>query len=182
MAERIVLTEAPTTLICDDDKNTIAVVAVTDDTIVPMGDGYAFRQITYTNNTPRYRLVFEVRDGIPGCVRIEIEGGESFLRAKDLAAIKIDDLRSEAFGLSGVDYDEHGNLVHRRNYVRDRKRVDQIKSRRKVTPDLLKRVAEIHNDAPEGARTEAIKSAFDVSTRTALRYVSLAKEKGLIGD
>src|ERR1700722_17195309 len=86
----------------ENADGTVATVQVTDPTVVPMGDGYAYRQITYTARN--YTLTFEVRDGSPGCVKVEVAAGiaESYLRSKDLAAIKIDDLCLRAFALTGV--------------------------------------------------------------------------------
>jgi hypothetical protein len=67
-----------------------------------------------------------------------------------------------------------------RSFQEDRKRVERATQRRKVTPEFLTRVAEIYSAAAAGGRIEAIRAAFDVSERQALRYIAVAKEKGLI--
>jgi hypothetical protein len=164
----------------DDEGVTLAMVRVTNPTVVPMGDGYAYRQITYTASN--YTLTFEVRDGSPGCVKVEVAAGvgESYLRSKDLAAIKIDELCIEAFAFTGVTKTEDGRFVHRLNYRRDRKRVEQVKTRRTMTPDLIARVAQIHDTTPEGSRIAAIRAAFNVAERQALRYIAQARKDGLI--
>jgi hypothetical protein len=165
----------------DDDGVLVATVEVTNPTVVPMGDWYAYRQITYTAGN--YMLTFEVRDGSPGCVKVEVVAGvgESYLRSKDLAAIKINELCIEAFALFGVTKTEDGRFVHRLNYRRDRQRVEHIKTRRRtMTPDLIARVAQIHDTTPEGSRIAAIRAAFNVAERQALRYIAQARKDGLI--
>jgi hypothetical protein len=51
-------------------------------------------------------------------------------------------------------------------------------SRRKITPKFLSRVAEIHQAAPEGGRLAAVKVAFMVNERQALRYIAAARKEG----
>lgn len=183
-------------VICDSADHPVAIIEVTDDTVVRMGEGFAYRQITYTAH--RFKLTFEVRNGYPGCVRLEMSASgsflhskalddqkpatssESFLRSKDLADIKIDDIRIDCFAVMGVTQTAGGQFVHRLSYRADRKRVERIKTRRKVTPELLQRVAEVHNQATEGQRIEAVKAAFSVAERQALRYIAEARKERLI--
>jgi hypothetical protein len=73
-----------------------------------------------------------------------------------------------------------GRFVHRLNYRRDRQRVEQVKTRRTMTPDLIARVAQIHNTTPEGSRIAAIRAAFGIAERQALRYIAQARKDGLI--
>jgi len=178
-------------------------VHVTDDTIVPMGDAHAYRQLTYTNTAPLIisvgagldawptlpvtcEIVFEVRDGVPGCVCIKLSADERFIRAKDLSVIKLDELREEAYALAGVlTQTPDGKLVRKytpATYQANRKRIERATSRRKVTPEFLRRVAELHNGTPEGGRLEAVKAAFSVSERQALRYIAQARREGLINE
>lgn len=51
--------------------------------------------------------------------------------------------------------------------------------RRKVTDDLLSRVAEVYR-AEELRPAEAVGLAFGVAPRTAFRYIALARERGLL--
>jgi hypothetical protein len=103
----------------------------------------------------------------------------------DLNTIKLDDLRDDIYGLAGVfvpNPDGNG-LVHRLGpaaFRQDRKRVESVTRRRKVTAEFLSQVAEVHQAAPERARLEAVKAAFCVSERQALRYIGQAKQRGLI--
>jgi hypothetical protein len=103
----------------------------------------------------------------------------------DLNAIKLDDLRDNVYGLVGVftRNPDGGGWVRQlgpASFRRDRKRVESVTRRRKVTPELLSQVAEVHQAAPERGRLEAVKAAFCVSERQALRYIGEAKQRGLI--
>jgi hypothetical protein len=66
------------------------------------------------------------------------------------------------------------------SFQRDRKRVESVTRRRKVTPEFLSQVAEVYNGAPVGGRIAAIRTAFVVSERQALRYKKQAEEMELI--
>ena len=57
---------------------------------------------------------------------------------------------------------------------------DGAAQRRRVTPDVLGRVADVYNATPAGGRLEAVQAAFGVSERTALRYTKQIKEKGMV--
>ncbi|BBZ74138.1 DUF6214 family protein [Mycobacterium paraseoulense] len=154
-------------------------VEVTDDTIVPIGDVYTYRQLTYTSDTAT--IVFEVRGGVPGCVSVELRSGERPILAKDLVAIKLDQLRDEAFLVVGMiipDTEGGHDAIHRVA----RKTLDRMTSRRKITPEFLARVAEIHRAAPEGGRLAAVTAAFGASERQAWRYIAQAREAGLINE
>jgi hypothetical protein len=167
-------------------------VEATDPAIVPMGDVFAHRQLTYTRhggeNHPACKIVFEVRNAVPVCASIQLgssEGG-SHVRAKDLTAIKLDNLRDDIYAAAGVFLrNPEGGFVHKIGpgaFREDRKRVERATQRRRMTPEFLSRVAEIHNNAPSGGRLEAVRTAFTPtpSERTALRYVAEARKAGLI--
>jgi hypothetical protein len=163
-------------------------VEVTDTALVPMGDVRAYRQLTYTHgggDRPACRVVFEVRDEVPVCASFALDGADGQpVRAKDLRAIKLDELRDDVFAYVGVfvPNPEGGWVlrVGRGSYHRDRKHVEQAARRRKVTPELLDKVAAVHEAAPEGERIDAVRAAFGVQTRQALRYIAMAKGKGLL--
>lgn len=52
--------------------------------------------------------------------------------------------------------------------------------RRRVTPELLERVAEIYRSDDSGRPTEAVATALTYSHRNATRLVALAREAGLL--
>lgn len=161
-------------------------VEITDDTDVSMGDGFTFRQLTYRDDTTE--IVFEVRDGAPGAVSLKLDGA-GFIRQKDLTAIRLDHIRAEVYAVAGVGAfipdggDDYGQTDYVLNAEKAREAVKTAASRRRITPEFLHRVAEIHQSAPKGERLAAVKAAFSVKERQALRYIAQAREKDLIdGD
>jgi hypothetical protein len=170
-----------------------SLIDVTDEKIVPMGDVFAHRQLTYTHTgnaeQPSYRVVFEVRNGIPVCISLQMwtaSDDETHIRAKDLNAIKLDKLCAEVFAYAGVWTGKPGvgfvRKLGRASFQLDKERVEQAGQRRKMTPEFLNRVAELHDQAPEGKRVAAVKAAFGVHERTALRYIAAARREGLIDE
>lgn len=166
-------------------------VEVTDRAVVPMGDVRAYRQLTYTDDggrgRPACRIVFEVHDEVPVCVSFSLSCIDQMpVRAKDLRAFKLDELRDDVYAYVGVFTPNPAGgwvlRVGRGSYRQDRKHVEQAARRRKMTPELLAKVAKVHTAAPEGARLDAVQAAFQVQERQALRYISAAKEKGLINE
>lgn len=163
-------------------------IEVTDPEIVPMGDVFAHRQLTYTHegdaDRPACKLVFEVRNGVPVCASIQLGSSESesHVRAKDLNAIKLDNLRDDVYAAAGVFVrnPDGGFMRKLGRFHQDRKRVERATQRRKITPEFLGQVAEIHKAAPERGRLAAVKAAFKVKERQALRYIDQARRKGLI--
>jgi hypothetical protein len=167
-------------------------VVATDDELVPMGDARAFRQLTYTHdgdaNRPACTIVFEVRHGAPVCASVHLSGavdGQTAVRPKDLKAIQLDNLRAEVYARAGVftpNPDSPGGWIHRSGSREQyRKTVERaVQRRRKITPEFLSRVAELHNGAPAGSRLDTVCAAFEVTERQALRYIRQARDKGLI--
>jgi hypothetical protein len=165
-------------------------VDVTDPTVVPMGDVRANRQLTYTHaggaDRPACEVVFEVRGGVPICARLTLlADSETGVRAKDLKGIKLDELRADVFGYVGVFAPNPAGgwvrKVGRGTLGADRKHVERAATRRKVTPQFLKQVAEIYNGAAAGGRFEAVRAAFpDIEERQAHRYIAAARTKGFL--
>ena len=165
------------------------VVEVTDHKIVQMGDVFTCREIAYTHeggpNRPSCRLVFEVRNRVPVCTSATIEAKPGIpVRAKDLRAIKLDNIRDDAFAAAGVFRANPAGGGYLRiwgpaSFLPDRKEVERAGTHRRVTPELLKQVASIHKATPT-ARVDAIAAAFKVSDRQAKRYIKAAREEGLI--
>jgi hypothetical protein len=154
-------------------------VETTDATPVPFGDAhnaYIDRQFTCTREGDE--IVFEVRDGVPGCVSVKLAAGETFIRAKDLTAIKLDRLRDEAVRAVGVLVpDPDGHEAHP---IFIRTVLSRSSTRRKITPEFLAQVAEAYTKAPDGERNSAVAATFHKDERTAFRYIAAAREKGLI--
>lgn len=167
-------------------------VEVTDPAIVPMGEVFAHRQLTYSRASeggrPACRIVFEVRGEVPVCVSVNLSADdENQVRANDLKSINLINLRDDVYAYAGVlvRNPDGGDHDYMRKYgwapfLEDRKRVEQAAKRRKLTPEFLGRVAKVYNAEPEGSRLAAIRDAFNVEDRQALRYIAKAKEKDLI--
>ena len=176
-AMKLGLEPVPMRLITELDDG--GCIEVTDMEPVAMGDVFAHRQVTYTHhgNTkrPACKIIFEVRNGVPVCASIELRAadGGTHVRAKDLTAIKLDNLRDDVFAHIGVFVpNPDGGLVRKfgpGSFHKDRKRVEHATQRRKITSEFLNRVAEIHNGTPEGGRVEAVRAAFKVQERQACR-------------
>jgi hypothetical protein len=153
-----------------------------------MGAVFACRQLTYTHEgdarRPACSIVFEVRGRVPVCVSLQLRSSEggSTVHAKDLNALRLEDLRDDVYAAAGVfELNPDGGFVHRIGRSReDRKRVEQVTRRRKVTQEFLGQVAEVYNSAPVGGKLAAIRAAFNVSERQALRYKKQAE--GMIDD
>ena len=158
-------------------------VEVTDGTLVPLSSGgddvFVYRQLTYTDTG--CRIVFEVADGVPGCVSVTLTAQGRSIRAKDLTAIKLDRIREEAFRAVGMIIpDPEGGHDASARVVR--KTLIDSRSRQKLTPTLLRRVADIYraSDRVDDA-IEAIKTEFHLdSDRQPRRYIADAKKKGFI--
>jgi len=151
--------------------------------VVPMGDGGAFEELTYRRGG--VEVVFEVRERVPVCTKVLLtpdpETGEP-VRAKDLAAIRLDDLREDVYAAAGVF--EGGptlwaHVINPDSLHRDRRKVREAAKRRKITPEFLQQVAETHA-AASGSKVAAVADAFGVDKRTAHRYIAAARAKGLI--
>ena len=153
-------------------------VEITDATEVPMGDGYTYRQLTYRDTG--CEIVFEVRDGWPGAVSINLRAKDGFIRQKDLAAIRLDQIRDEVYAVAGVGAFTPDGDDYELSDAQARTTLNRVTSRRKLTPEFLSRVAEIHQAAPEGGRIEAVKAAFGKEERQAQRYIAQARAKGFI--
>ena len=164
-------------------------LVVTDGEIVPMGDAFAYRQLTYSHDgtaaRPGVKIVFEVRKRTPVCVSIELwSSDKGGIHASDLGGIKLDNLRDDVYAYAGVfTRNPDGGWVRKlglASFKQDRKRVELVTRRRTLTPDFWNQVAEVCKAAPERGRTKAVRAAFNVSQRQALRYVEEARKEGLI--
>lgn len=159
-------------------------VEITDDTLVAIGDGFTFQTVVYRRDG--VEVTFQVRDGVPGATRLTLTGGDRFIRPKDLAAIKLDDIRDDVYLVAGIGAFipngefHYGDCDYELNQSTARKVLARAGSQRKMTPELLAKVAEIHNNAPKGTKTSAVVAAFRVNERTAFRYIAKAKQEGLI--
>jgi hypothetical protein len=95
-------------------------------------------------------------------VSIELTG-DRFIRQKDLTAIRLDQIRDEVYVVAGVGaFTPDGTDVYELTASAARKALSRATSRRKITSEFLRKVAEIHQSVPDGQRLAAVKAAFCV--------------------
>ncbi len=168
-----------------------ALLEITDSEIVPLGDEFGHRQLTYKwPSDGEYapgEAVFEIRDGVPLCVSLRLwaDPGDHGVRVKDLKVLALETLMHDAFAVAGVyrRNPKGPGLVATRGpgtHIRDRRVVEAAGKRRTITPELLRRVAEIHRSTPEGERIMAVREEFGGSESKAKRYIKAARDEGLI--
>lgn len=127
---------------------------------------------------PLRTLKIEVRDGTPICTEIRLASRPDGrgLRPSDLEAIElanwIEDILSECTWQATPD-----GPISRPGERASRKAIEhaQKAGRRKVTSELLQKVAELYREHIDAKPLEAIREEFDVSYRTAARYVELCR-------
>jgi hypothetical protein len=125
-----------------------------------------------------------VQDGIPVCSELSLRADRTTeVRARDLAGIRIEDwveyitaACSEFFtvrdGKIGVRDPDQATI----GTVRDAR----AGTRRRVTPELLSKVADIYREHFDDRPTEAVQRAFGLTQRTAARYVERCRAEGLL--
>lgn len=169
-------------------------LTVTDSELVPLGDVMAYKELTYrrpsSDTRPGCELVFQVRNGAPYCISLKLSADDGcVVRPKDLNALSLEKMRDDLFAYVGVFRENpDGGWVHTRGsdslFRRDRKAVEKAvsQSRRKMTDEFKQQIADVYNGAPAGTRIAAIKAAFGVEQRQAIRYKQAAQEARLISD
>lgn len=165
--------------------------------MVRMGDRLVHEEIRITfpgsGGQPRLEAIIDSSSGVPRCTDLRLlavdEGRE--VRSTDLRKIEVESLIEAVVPLFAIEgeWDENGAFsgVERvpdsdsEDFKRSKVALRQVRraSRRKVTPVLLNQVAEVYLSEPQRP-AEAVELAFGVSPRTAYRYISLAREQGLL--
>lgn len=149
------------------------------------------------DDQPELTMTIDSSSGVPRCTELCIRSteGRREVRTTDVRAVEIDNWIEAIvplFAHQVVGTNERGGqrwvqaIVREPNsdaedFNRARAVVRQARraGRRKVTDDLLRRVAEVYA-GQEQRSAEAVELAFGVSTRTAFRYISLARERGFL--
>jgi hypothetical protein len=165
-------------------------------------DGYAlpvsFNAEFEEDGQPTMRLDLEVsEDGRVECKRFELQATATCpeVAPRHLRSVSLSDLRDRAIQIaaSPVARKDGEGIVLKLGRLSDRRAaVDAVSKRRnKMTPEALRRVAEIARAHPKGpgSRSDAlvsddayraIEDVLDVSPRTAQRWVKRAREEGLL--
>ncbi|WP_131816279.1 hypothetical protein [Mycolicibacterium porcinum] len=160
---------------------------------MPVGDHGLPERWTYKHpggdDQPGCVLEFEVWDGVPVCARLELLAkADSRIQVrpkhlKDVAGM-IDSVIEAAAVRFGMD--EKGRTGWGRRSPGSandqRARLHSVRaSRRKITPAFLEQVASTYQAAPK-PKLESVSAAFGCSERSAARYVTAAREAGLIDE
>ena len=168
--------------------------------IVEVGDRGIPEAVTYrhSGNTtrPACEVRIEVWDGVPVVAEVNLAARReegAFIRAKDIKlgpAINLDGLiagwlAEVAYrpaparpGRRGWERGWPGSATDRQATMRTIERARR-QTRRRLTKGQLRTVAETYK-AANPPKHEAVALAFDVSDRTAQRYIEKAREAGLL--
>jgi hypothetical protein len=136
-------------------------------------------------SAPVRTLKIEVRQGIPICTEIHLAARPDGrgLRTSDLEAIDLANWVQDILSECSFQVTPDG-LISQPGTRDSLKAIEyaQKAGRRKVTPELLQRVAEVYRAHIDAKPIDAICDEFDVSYRTAARYVELCRtdEFGLL--
>lgn len=161
--------------------------AVVGDRAVPRAMDIEFVSV---DSQPSLQMRIEVRDGVPLCVKVEIEAAENGreVRSVDLRAVRIEDwvedIVSAVAGKIEWNDDGHATIKYARTEEAERAAARAIRQARATTrgnvQKRLPEVAEVYRRHFEGRPVEAVGAAFGVSYRTAGRYVQLCRDAGLL--
>lgn len=148
-----------------------------------------------SKDQPALQLRLEIWNGVPVCAEVTLaakQHDQIHVRAKDLKLVASQLENIIEYWMSYLAYMPAAARPGRRGWVRSspqpllqRKaaitsvRAARKEIRRKMTDELLQKVADTHNSAA-GARIEAVARAFGVSPRTAQRYIEKARDAGLL--
>lgn len=129
---------------------------------------------------PDMEMKIEVREGIPECVELILrarpDGPE--IRDKDVAVIRVGDWLERIVAMCSMKRSGMGfsKPVNDRTALGD---ITRIRTRRpRISREHLKNVAEVYRQHFDKRPTEAVARTFDVSHRTAARYVQQARAAG----
>lgn len=159
--------------------------------VVPVGEHGMPERMTYRHeggdSQPGCVIEIEVWDGVPVCAKAELLAKpDSKVQVrpkhlKDLAGMidPVIEMAGVRFGFSrngqgGWGLESPGPSDDQRARLRSVRA-----SRRKITRPFLEQVASTYTTAPT-PKLESVAAAFDCSERSAARYVTAAREAGLL--
>jgi hypothetical protein len=130
-------------------------------------------------SAPVKTLKIEVRQGVPVCTEIRLAARPDGrgLRPADLEAIDLTNWIEDILSECSFEVTPDGLIVSAPGTHDGRTAIShaQKAGRRKVTPELLARVATVYREHINEAPIEAVREEFDVSYRTAARYVEMCR-------
>jgi len=165
-----------------------------DDVVI--GDRVVARRIAVVlpgaAGQPRLEWTIDSSTGVPRCVEVRLaaaEGGE--IRTRDLRIIELESWLGQIVPLfmNEITRRDDGAIesvvrvpdVQAKHYRDAQAVLREARSagRRKVTDELLQRVAEVYRSDSDRPGL-AVQRAFAVKQRTAFRYIAQARERGLL--
>ncbi|MCI4674788.1 hypothetical protein [Candidatus Mycolicibacterium alkanivorans] len=159
--------------------------AMVGDRVVP---SEIFVEIAGSASQPDLSMKIEVRQGIPVCTEVCLrsrpDGPE--VREKDLAQVRVGWLVEQIVARASVKPIGRvgGYGFGWSKPVNDRTAVSDIRryrsGRTRMSRERLLKVVEVYREHIDARPTEAVERAFDVSHRTAARYVQQARDAGLL--
>lgn len=161
---------------------------------------FIFVKFPGVDGQPELEMTIDSSSGVPKCTRVMIsalpEGREvrnHDLRQADLETwiesivpVFMDEIVDRGggdFPMKTVQRVGDGDAAYARAARKELQKARRA-ARRKISPDLLQRVAEVYRS--EGSRSDearpakAVRTAFAVSQRTAYRYISEARRLGFL--
>lgn len=158
--------------------------------LVPVGDVFLPEELRVDGRVgpsgPTFAVVIIVSGGVPRCTQVELRESPECpeVRARDLAAVRLEDVLEAATSLAAFREDDDGTMRRVSQARPDRNadiqtiRAARSQTRRKVTPEVLAEVADLYRAYFDDSPIERIATAFQVSERTAARYVQLCRRDG----
>ncbi|WP_156409849.1 hypothetical protein [Nocardioides sp. Soil796] len=156
--------------------------------MVQIGDQWVSRVIDVnfpsSEGQPALSMTIDASTGVPRCTRLAIaavDGGRE-VRTTDIRAVQVQDwieaivpafLHEATPGGFTINAKDEAKVAEEVKRLREVRRAD----RRSINDDLLRRVAETYKSDP-ARPANAVKRAFQVSPRTAFRYIQLARDEG----
>lgn len=141
---------------------------------------------------PALDMRLEVVNGVPQCreLRFTSVAGGREVKGLDLGAVRLAQWVEDIFGMfaSRIISDDgktvtavlaEGDEV---DAAQAMNRARKGRAARKITPDLIRRVADVYAAHLDDAPTQAVKRAFGVEDRQARKYVKLAEEHGYLTE
>jgi hypothetical protein len=141
---------------------------------------------------PSLTMTIDSTSGVPRCtdlrIRAAADGRE--VRTTDLRAVTLEDWLEIIVSAAAdpIISREGGTITTASRELSDAEQRESLSTirkarrsaRRKVTPDLLQRVANVYQQHADDRPVVAVIDAFGVPRRTASRYVALAREQGYL--
>jgi len=163
---------------------------------VQVGDRRVPRTIEVTfpgaDGQPSLEMTLDSSSGVPRCtdLRISAQPGGREVRTTDLRSVAIEDwLEVIVSAAAEVVVSRDGTTTTTTRALSDAERKASLSTirdarrsaRRRVTPDLLERVATVYRQH-DSRPVEAVQAAYGTSYRTAARYVQMARQQGFLDE